>query len=397
MRVKIKYFGLMVLGGVLMSGCTSMKRMPSPEDPIMMAEISGIPDCRIWGDDAPSDELERARDGRERFYSDPDFDPKASVHFLAISGGAQEGAFGGGLLAGWTARGDRPEFKLVTGVSSGSLLAPFAFLGSEYDGAIREIFSRYSTKDILNKRIFSALFRGVSLSDNDRFRAILKTYFTPVEMEKVADAYAHGRKLYIGSTNLDSCRPVLWDIGKIASSGHPDAYNLIIEVLLASTAFPGIFPPILFDVEQNGKAYQELHVDGGLTAQVFAYSINTDAKQVLMEIGIKGQAHVYVLRNAPIWPKVATVEPSTLPILVKTAETLVNSMALMDMHHIYLDALDNDIQFHLAYMPSDFRDPEEPFDPPYMKELYNLAFEKAKAGYPWESKPPEFQNEEEGE
>jgi len=118
---------------------------------------------------------------------------------------------------------------------------------------------------------------------------------------------------------------------------------------------------------------------------------------VLKEIGIEGQVHVYVLRNAPIWPKVSSVKPSTFPILVKTAESLVNSMALMDMHHIYLDALDNNLQFHLAYIPSDFREPDEPFDPAYMKELYNLAYEKSKVGYPWEPKPPEFQNEEVGE
>lgn len=397
MRVNVKQVGFLILGSVLLSGCASMKRIPAPEDPIAMAEIPGIPGCRIWGDDAPSDEIERARDARKRIFSDPNFDPKASVSFLAISGGAQEGAFGAGLLAGWTARGDRPEFKLVTGVSSGSLLAPFAFLGPEYDDSIQEIFSHYSTKDIVNKRIFSALFRGTSLSDNDQLRAILKTYFTPVEMKKVAAAYAHGRKLYIGSTNLDSARPVLWDIGKIASSGQSGAYDLIIDVILASAAFPGIFPPILFDVEQNGKVYQELHVDGGLTSQVFAYSMNANVKQVLREIGIEGQVHVYVLRNAPIWPKVSSIKPSTLPILVKTAESLVNSMARMDMHHIYLDALDNNLQFHLAYIPSNFREPDEPFDPAYMKELYNLAYEKSKMGYPWEPKPPEFQNEEVGE
>ncbi len=391
------FLGLLILGGGLLSGCVSMERLPSPEDPIAMAEIPGIPECRIWGDDAPANEIERARAARTRLRSDPDFDPKTPIHFLAISGGAQEGAFGGGVLAGWTARGDRPEFKLVTGISSGSLLAPFAFLGSEYDGAIQEIFSRYSTKDIVNKRIFSALFRGTSLSSNEQLRAILKTYFTPVEMKKVAEAYAQGRALYIGSTNLDSVRPVLWDIGRLASSGHPGAYDLIIDIILASAAFPGIFPPILFDVQQNGKAYQELHVDGGLTSQVFAYSINANVKQVLKEIGIKGQVHVYVLRNAPIWPKVSTVKPSSFPILIKTAESMVNSLAKMDIHHIYSDALDNDIKFHLAYMPSDFREPEERFDPSYMKELYEYAFEKAKAGYPWEPNPPEFQNEELGE
>lgn len=383
---------LLPIVGTLM-GCASMTREPAPADPLLMAEIPGIPDCRIWGDDAPEEELERTRANRIRIQTSPDFNPRDPVHFLAISGGAQEGAFGAGLLAGWTACGDRPEFGLVTGISSGSLLAPFAFLGPEYDDAAQKIFSLYSTKDIIKKRVFSALFRGASLTDNDKLRAILETYFTPVEMEKVAQAHAHGRKLFIGTTNLDSNRPVMWDIGAIAASGHPDAYKLIIDAILASAAFPGVFPPMLFDVEQNGVAYQELHVDGGLTSQVIAYSINADIKRVLKELGIKGQPHVYVLRNAPIWPKVSIVKPSTLPILVKTAESLVNSKALMDMHHIYLDAKDHGVEFHLAYMPSDFRKPDEPFDPSYMKELYRLAYEKSKAGYPWKSRPPQFQHE----
>ncbi len=185
----------------------------------------------------------------------------------------------------------------------------------------------------------------------------------------------------------------IWNIGAIAASGHPEAYDLIVNVVLASTAFPGIFPPILFNVERGGNKFQELHVDGGLTSQVFMFPINTRVNDILKEVGLNGASHVYVLRNAIIWPKLTEVDPSTFSILKQTAFSLVNAMALMDMHHIYLDALDNNLEFHIAYMPSDFREPDEPFDPAYMKELFTLAHERAINGYPWEDRPPEFQRD----
>ncbi|MEN7973650.1 MAG: patatin-like phospholipase family protein [Verrucomicrobiota bacterium] len=391
MKIKLLYVALPV-AIVFASSCASMKRLPPPDDPIALARIPGIPNCRMWGDGPPVDVVRRTALLKEQVQSDPAYDSTAPVHFLAISGGAQEGAFGAGLLAGWAAAGDRPEFRVVTGVSSGAMLAPFAFLGSDYDKDCQALFSDYSTKDIVNKRIFSSLFRGASLSDNNKLRAILESHFTPVEMEKVAREYARGRKLFIGSTDLDSIRPVIWDIGAIASSGHPDAYELIIDVILASSAFPGVFPPVLFDVEQEGREFQELHVDGGPTTQIFAFPISYDVKSTLKEVGLNGPSHIYVLRNSFIIPKTDPVKPRTLPILMKTALSLVNSMALMDMHHIYQSAVDNGIEYHLAYMPSDFRDPEEPFEPAYMKELFNLAYKKAEAGYSWDSKPPEFQH-----
>ena len=375
---------------ILAGGCSTIKRLPPPGDAMVMAEIPGIPVCRSWGDDALPKKDWRVQLFRDQVQSDPAYDPDAPVHFLAISGGAQEGAFGAGLLKGWSDSGSRPEFRVVTGVSSGAFLAPFAFLGSEYDEVGRTLFSRYSSKDVVETRIFSALFRGESLSDNKKLRKIVSRHFTPVEMEKVAVEYARGRRLFIGSTNLDTVRPVIWDIGAIASSGQPGAYELIIDVIMASSAFPGIFPPQLFRVEQDGELFDELHVDGGPTSQVFIFPISFEIREALEMSGLNGPAHIYVLRNAPIIPRVEEVEPKTIPILKKTAESLVNTIALMDMHHIYLDAQDNQIEFHVAYMPSDFRKPDEVFDPVYMRELFDFAYQQGQRGGEWESEVPGF-------
>lgn len=351
----------------------------------------------MWGDDAPRNELERRKRAVRLLKSNPDFNPENGLSFLAISGGAQEGAFGAGLLAGWSASGSRPEFHMVSGISSGAMLAPFAFLGPEYDLVSHALFSEYDTKSVVDTRYASMIFRGASLSKNEKLYKILTTHFTPVEMEKVAAEYRTGRRLFIGTTNLDYARPVIWDLGAIAASGHPDAYEQIIKVLMASAAFPGVFPPILFDVEQDGERWQEMHVDGGLTSQVFAYALNSDLKSALKELGIKGNANMYVLRNAVIWPRVKEVEPKNIPILLQTAFSMVNSMALKDMHYLYLNSLDNGLDFKLAYIPSDFRLPGEMYDPSYMKDLYTLAYKKAENGYPWEPEPPEFANEKAGE
>ena len=375
---------------ILLTGCASMKRLPPPGNPLVMAEIPGIPGCRIWGDNPPIDETERRALLVAQIKASPQFDPREDIHMLAISGGAQEGAFGAGVLTGWTASGERPQFQVVTGISAGSLLAPFAFLGPDYDQVLQDLSSKYETRDLIDSRYLGALFRGSSLSTNKKVRKLLTTYFTPVEMERIAQEYAMGRRLFIGSTHLDTVRPVIWDIGAIAASGDPKAYDLIVDAILASAAFPGVFPPVIVDVEQDGVPYQELHVDGGLTSQVFAYALDTDIRKVLEELGVTGRTHVYVLRNAVIVPRVKEISPRTIPILMQTAFSMVNTLALMNIQYIYHDALEDGMVFHLAYIPSDFREPAEMYDPSYMMELFDLGYQRAKAGYPWETQPPLF-------
>lgn len=389
-RINVVFVLLLIL-----SGCSSIKRKPPPTDAYTLADFHGIPHARLWGDNPPVDDDSRTDLIKTMIATAPDYAPENPVHFLAISGGAQEGAFGAGILAGWTKAGTRPKFRMVTGISSGSLLAPFAFLGPDYDFAMKELFSEYDTKAVLDTRYFSAIFRGASLSDNKKLRKILMNYFTPVEMEKMAAEYALGRKLYIGTTHLDTIRPVIWDIGAIAASGHEQAYTLIIDVIMASAAFPGVFPPVLFDVEQHGKPYQEMHVDGGLTSQVFSSPVGFNITERLEDLGLNGPRHLYILRNATILPESENISPNTIPILKQTAYSMVNSMALMDMEYMYLYSKDHNISFNLAFIPAGVREPEEPYDPPYMKELFQLGFDAAKNGYPWANTVPDLSGEDE--
>ncbi|WP_372846437.1 patatin-like phospholipase family protein [Pontiella sp.] len=382
---------LALLLAALLAGCASVKRLPPPDHYATLAGIPGIPDVRVWGDNGTIVDQNGLRLLRQRMAEDPDFDPQAPIHFLAISGGGQKGAFGAGLLSGWTDSGTRPEFRMVTGISTGSLLAPFAFLGPEYDRAIQEMYTRFSTKDVLKHRFFSGLFTGDSMADNAPLRNIVETYFTPVEMEKVAREYGRGRWLLVGTTYLDVQRPVIWNIGAIASSGHPDAYDLIIDVLLASSAIPGVFPPVYFKVERDGQTFDELHVDGGVTTQVFISPVSFDMEDALKRAGFEGEAHVYLIRNAKVSPEIEHLKPKTVPILTQSLATLLRAQGLGDMYRIYQNAQINNMAYHVAYLPDHFRDePDDLFNIEYMSALFQLAYTQAQNGYPWESKLPEF-------
>ncbi len=366
----------------LLHGCASIQRLPAPADYETLGMVSGIPGARFWGDrpnianDADIAHL------TAQTRTDPEFNPGDAVHLLALSGGGQNGAFGAGLLTGWTAAGNRPEFRMVTGISTGALIAPFAFLGPEYDPTIRKIYTTFSTKDVLKARFISGLLNGDSLADTSKLRTIIGNHLTPEVVERIGKEYARGRRLLVGTTYLDVQRPVIWNITAIAASGQPGVRELIIDILLASAAIPGAFPPAYFKAEHNGQVYDELHVDGGVTMQVFINAISTDFERS----HFSGDAHIYLIINAKVAPRIEHLKPKTIPILTQSLATLLHAQAMGDIYRIYQAARLNNMELHLACIPGDFRDePEEPFDMDYMNELYQLASAQAEAGDPWDA------------
>ena len=193
------------------------------------------------------------------------------AYFLAISGGGDNGAYGAGFLNGWTAAGTRPEFKVVTGISTGALIAPFAFLGPKYDHVLEKVYTTSSQKDIFKKRGIAAWLFGDSMADTRPLASVIESYVTRALLDEIAAEYAKGRILLVGTTNLDSLEPVIWNMTAIAASQDPRAVPLFRSILLASASIPGAFPPVMIDVNLDGAKYQEMHVDGGTIAQVFLY------------------------------------------------------------------------------------------------------------------------------
>ncbi len=379
---------------LLLPGCGSYLRLQAP--PAAGVEdiaVLGIPNARFWLD-ARSDELlaeglEMTRRQRA-LHADGTLPP---LSFLALSGGGDNGAFGAGVMVGWTASGQRPQFNVVTGISAGALIAPFAFLGPDYDPALREVFTGQTARDILIlPRLvmggFQLLF-GEALADTSPLTRLINRHANEAMLEAIAAEYARGRLLLIGTTNLDLQRPVVWNIGAIAASGHSEALGLFRRILLASASIPGAFPPVLVNVEADGRLFQEMHVDGGAATQVFLYPPSLNLRREARGNAIERQRTAYVIRNGRVDVEAGITTRGILSITRRSASTLLHFAGIGDIGRIYLTTQRDGVAFRLAYIGRDFQaERAEPFDPNFMQALFDYGYEKARPGYPWWTTPP---------
>jgi len=385
-------FSFVLLIIILSQGCSAPKRMEAvPPNLEVQAIIPGIPDVRYWAGEDNSDFIREVVQGLDRekaFLAKSGYKgPLPVAEFLAISGGGDDGAFGAGLLVGWTAAGNRPQFKGVTGISTGALIAPFAFLGPAYDAQLKEVYTSISPKDVLKRRsIISALLKD-SMADNTPLFNLMKKYVNKEMLDAIAAEYAKGRFLFIATTNIDAQRTVIWNMGKIAASGNPNALELFQRILLASAAIPAVFPPVLIDVEAEGKPYQEMHVDGGAMAQLFVYPPTLRAQ----DINVTRERRVYIIRNARLDPNWAQTERRTLSIAGRAISSLIQSQGMGDLYLIYLVAQRDGVDYNLAYIPESFKAVhKEDFDTEYMRQLFDLGYKLGANGYPWAKTPPGY-------
>jgi len=378
---------------VLLSACAHLpERSPLPIEHIEDAEILGIPRVRMWGDAPPPWDhnwMEKSRVEIKERYSGIYGRPHT---YLAISGGGANGAFAAGLLLGWTASGERPEFTAVTGVSAGALVAPFAFLGPEYDDVLRIVAAGLTPDQVYKKRGVIRALRTDALATTEPLQALIAKYVDQEVMEKIATAHRQGRSLNIGTANLDSMRPVIWRIGAIANSGHPNALSLIRQILLASASIPVVFSPVLIEVEADGQKYDELHVDGGAASQVFLYPVGIDYDEILERLAVPGRPKVFIIRNSRLDPMPKQVPNKFFSIAGRSLQSLVRTQGIGDLYRIYLQTCRDGLDFNLASIPADFtEEPKEEFDQQYMHDLFDMAFERAESGYDWEKMPPELE------
>jgi hypothetical protein len=374
---------------LLVTACTSLGRLPSvPPTETPKANPLGLANARFFPfqqRDAVIAEGARAIERQRKTLGLPQDAQLPPAHFLAISGGGDDGAFGSGLLVGWTDAGGRPEFDIVTGVSTGSLIAPFAFLGPAYDPQLREVYTTISSADVyINRGILGGIFSD-ALSDTTPLSNTISRFFDPAMMRAIAREYEKGRLLLIGTTNLDAEQPVIWNIGAIAASGHPDALELIRKILRASSAIPGFFQPVMIDVTLDGKPYQELHVDGGAIAQIFLYPPNI----ALGRFAPRERA-AYLIRNAREDADWADVQRRTLSVGVRAISAMLRSSGANDLSRIYFVTQRDGVDYNLAYIGSDFTvpHPRTNFDRAYMNALFDYGYRKARGGYPWRKTPP---------
>ncbi|MDG4551278.1 MAG: patatin-like phospholipase family protein [Candidatus Contendobacter sp.] len=381
---------------LLLQGCATPTRQPAvPENLQNQARIPGLEGIR-YRVGSPDDLAAMARDGLESVQREQAFlasnghrGPLPPAAFLAISGGGDNGAYGAGLLNGWTAAGDRPTFKVVTGVSTGALSAPFAFLGPKYDATLKEVYTTISAKDIVEPRGILAALTDDAMADNRPLRNLIKKYVNRELLDAIAAEYAKGRLLLVGTADLDARRGVIWNLTKLATYPDSRALELFQTLLVASAAIPGAFPPVLIDVEVNGQPYQEMHVDGGAMAQVFVYPPSLDLKAMGRKTGNQRERRVYVIRNSRLDPDWAQVERQAMSIAGRAVSSLIHTQGIGDLYKIYLTTQRDGVDFNLAYIPASFNAPHrEEFDTEYMRQLYALGYDLAAKGYPWQKAPP---------
>jgi hypothetical protein len=388
---------VVLLASILLWGCgASLDRMAVPYGLIERVDVPGMKAARFWGDEVPKTgtaaDVQAMLPNMKAVAVAPNREKgRPVVNHLALSGGGADGAFGAGLLVGWTQAGTRPRFEFVTGVSTGAIIAIFAYLGSRYDRSLKEVFTQYATEDLLESQVLAGLFGGNALADSAPLARIIARYVDDRILAEVAREYRQGRMLLIGTTNLDAQRPVIWNMGEIAASGHPDALELFRKVILASASIPGVFPPVQITVEAGGKQFEEMHIDGGPTRQVFLVPAQLRLKDFDGFYDKPPVRYIYIVRNAKLAPDYQPAKAGALAISVQTISTLIMNQSQGDILRIYTTAKRDGAHFNLAAIPEDYRaQPKEPFDRAYMRDLFDLGEALARAGYSWMNAPPEL-------
>lgn len=331
------------------------------------ALIPGIPDARVWGDS----ESEFAR-----------LLPQASGPWLAISGGGSDGAYGAGVLTGWSEAGTRPEFAVVTGVSIGGLIAPFAFLGPRYDEELHKNFTTIGAADIFEDRMTRD-----SLFDYWPLKRIVEQRVTAKLLSEIAAEHARGRRLLVVTTNLDAGRRVVWNMGAIAAHGE-QGLKLFRDILLASSSIPGFFSPVPIEVEANGKKFHELHGDGTLTAPFFVMpetmlSANSTSRPPLTQL--------YVLVNSKLGPEFKMPDRNIPGVLGRSIGVALTAALRAEVMLIYVGAQRHGIALRIAHVDPAFDHPSRgPFDGKYMQALYEVGVAAGKKGAAFGDTLPEF-------
>ena len=304
------------------SACATLQsRQQVPPQLVAEATIHADQRLRYWGDD---NEFARIQ---AQVAPGPDGD----VDYLTLSGGGINGAYGASFLVGWTDKGGRPEFEVVTGISVGAMIAPMAFLGSDYDARLRTVFSSLTQKDnSAGANFLGALFGAPSVMSNVPVLDAIRTLVDTQALNAIGVAHKQGRRLYVGTTNLNAQRPMIWDIGAIAISNLPNRLELVHQIILASTAVPGVFPPVMLDVAAQGMSFDELHVDGGVTEQVLLMPGGYEA----FVKNRSGVQKLYVIFNGVVAPSPATVQISSMSLLERAVPTLLKYLGRSNLEQL---------------------------------------------------------------
>jgi len=396
----------LLMSALSIQGCATMcPRKALPLDFTGKVTINGMPDIRTDIDDPDPVVMQKSlidsfKEEDKNAY--PTNEHGVRIYpVLAVSGGGANGAYGAGLLRGWSREGSRPLFKIITGVSSGSIIALYTFLGKDYDDQLEKFFTTTSTKDVMRKKnIFFVLF-GDSLMSSAPMAKKISSIMDGKVMAKVAEEHKRGRRLFVGTVNLDAQEFVVWDMGALACKGGSDSLKMFRKILLASCSLPMTFPPVHFKVSsETAVPYDEMHVDGGTIRGVFYIDRLTKNMEGAAKLfGIdpsKYRPKIYILSNAYMSPIREQVKDDLMGISIRALDTVVAAANNGDIYRLYAVAKRRGLDFNLAYIPADFKpNPKELFDKNDMQRLFKRGYDDAINGYKWYKTPPGYAEEDE--
>ena len=382
--VRIAVAILVAVVALAMAGCAAVEiREAYAINAIIPAPVDGFKDVRFWAD-AETPQLREAIVKRAEQEKIAAGGKPVPFNALALSGGADDGAFGAGFLVGWTERGDRPQFNVVTGVSTGALIAPLAFLGPMHDNDLMRAFTQVSAAGIFKENGLLAGLIGESLTSTEPLQQLVAQFVDDKLVAEIAAEHVKGRRLRVLTTNLDAQRPVAWDLGEIAMAGGPKALKLIRDCVVASASVPGVFPPVMIEAHVDGKLVREMHVDGGTTRTIFMVPPNTNLKNLRWANAGATRPNLYVIFNGRLDPEFAVVERRTVDIAKRAISTLIKSHGQSTLRELQAFAEKEKAVFRIVSMGPDFKEVSpEPFNQAFMNKLFVHGRELGKSGQAW--------------
>lgn len=310
------------------------------------------------------------------------FSHQSHLQILALSGGGADGAFGAGVLCGWSEAGDRPEFDIVTGVSTGALMAAMAFVGPEYDDELEEVYTQTESGDIFRNKPLTAVF-GDSLLDYTPLKQQIERVIDQALLDKVAREHQKGRRLYVATTNLDAGKLVVWDMGLIAASDHSRRVRIFQKILRASAAIPAFFKPVYIRPDP-AREERQMHVDGGVKAPVLirSFMFAHPARRRTLYVIMNGQMKLAERDEA--------VSPEVTGITQKAIQELMRGLTYKTLYQGYVTARHAKADFHMIAIPDDVSATKDAleFDPQEMGGLFEAGKKLGRAGKGWLKEPP---------
>ena len=392
-RWAIVFAALAVLPAV---GCRREHRPAPPDEHIDLADR-----------DAPADSLSPLSSEELNVVADqirevrrsrrPATGPDRKYTILAMSGGGAYGAYTAGVVCGWTETGTRPRFDVITGISTGSLVAALAFIGPTADDEIRRFYTQTTTEEVYEiRKPIRSLFSAY-LADNTPLAEQIARTITPDYLRAVAAEHAAGRRLYVGSTNLNTRRLVVWDMGAIAARGTPEARDLYIDVLLASTAIPGFFPPVTFQTNVDGHPHEEVHVDGGVSRALFFRAPHVPpADRAAFGPASLHDSDLYLIVAGKLYPDPAPVQLKALSVAGSSISSLLYSSARAEVYRLFTYSILTGMNYYLAAVPADFDvgGSSVKFDPVEMTRLFEEGRREILTGTAWRRHPQSLDKSE---